>query len=413
MIREAIMSDPQRGRRHPGADRRGSPRAAAGRPHQRAGRGRVHRRGRRRCTACPTPRSTRSPCCCSRPARARRGSRWASPWPRCFERPEVLRRGCATTVRLLRPAIEESLRLDADRPDVLAPRHAMTSSSSGLHAPAGLGDPPLPRRREPRPGALGAARRVRHHPAAEAIARVRQRPARVPRHARRPRGDDRRHQRAARPAAATCGSIPTPNRPATSACTNAARQRSRSCSDDRVQRARLHRRPTSRLLGEEHIRRYRETDGEVGYLWNGVPTLLLTTTGRRSGEPRTSALIFGRDGDDYLVVASMGGAPKHPTWYLNLTANPAAEIQVQGDRIPVDRAHRVGRREAAPLADRDRGVAQLRRVPDPHRPARSRSSCCRRRELGRRRRRRPGPSASPTGRRRCNARGPGRWSRRS
>ena len=88
-------------------------------------------------------------------------------------------------------------------------------------------------------------------------------------------------------------------------------------------------------VGEEHIRRYRETDGEVGYLWNGVPTLLLTTTGRRSGEPRTSALIFARDGDDYLVVASMGGAPTHPTWYLNLTANPAAEIQVLGERIPV------------------------------------------------------------------------------
>jgi len=93
--------------------------------------------------------------------------------------------------------------------------------------------------------------------------------------------------------------------------------------------------PDISLVGEEHIRRYRETDGEVGYLWNGVPTLLLTTTGRRSGQPRTSALIFGRDGDDYLVVASMGGAPQHPSWYVNLTANPAAEIQVRGDRFPV------------------------------------------------------------------------------
>ena len=66
-----------------------------------------------------------------------------------------------------------------------------------------------------------------------------------------------------------------------------------------------------------------------------MPTLLLTTTGRRSGESRTSALIFGRDGDDYLVVASLGGAPKHPSWYLNLTAHPTAEIQVLADRIPV------------------------------------------------------------------------------
>ena len=93
--------------------------------------------------------------------------------------------------------------------------------------------------------------------------------------------------------------------------------------------------PDLTLLGEEHIRRYRETDGEVGYLWNGALALLLTTTGRRSGQPRTSALIFARDGDDYLVVASMGGAPKHPSWYLNLTANPSAEIQVKGDHIPV------------------------------------------------------------------------------
>ena len=68
---------------------------------------------------------------------------------------------------------------------------------------------------------------------------------------------------------------------------------------------------------------------------NGAPTLLLTTTGRHSGEPRTSALIFGRDGDDYLVVASMGGAPQHPSWYLNLTETPVAEIQVRAERIPV------------------------------------------------------------------------------
>ena len=91
--------------------------------------------------------------------------------------------------------------------------------------------------------------------------------------------------------------------------------------------------PDLTLIGEEHIRRYRDTDGEEGYLWNGVPTLLLTTTGRRTGEPRTSALIFGRDGDDYLVVASMGGMPQHPAWYLNLTANPQVEIQVRADRM--------------------------------------------------------------------------------
>jgi deazaflavin-dependent oxidoreductase (nitroreductase family) len=89
------------------------------------------------------------------------------------------------------------------------------------------------------------------------------------------------------------------------------------------------------LIGAEHVRRYQETNGDVGYLWNGVPTLLLTTTGRRSGELRTSALIFGRDGDDYLIVASMGGAPRHPQWYLNVSAHPEAEVQVVADRVPV------------------------------------------------------------------------------
>lgn len=80
--------------------------------------------------------------------------------------------------------------------------------------------------------------------------------------------------------------------------------------------------PDLTLVGEDHIRVYRETGGDTGYLWNGVPTLLLTVTGRRTGRKLTSALIFGRDGDDYLVVASMGGAPSHPSWYVNLQAHP-------------------------------------------------------------------------------------------
>jgi deazaflavin-dependent oxidoreductase (nitroreductase family) len=93
--------------------------------------------------------------------------------------------------------------------------------------------------------------------------------------------------------------------------------------------------PDISLVGAEHVRRYQETDGDVGYEWNGVSTLLLTTTGRRSGQSRTNALIFGQDGDDYLIIASMGGAPNHPNWYLNLQDAPEAEIQVRGDRIPV------------------------------------------------------------------------------
>lgn len=96
-----------------------------------------------------------------------------------------------------------------------------------------------------------------------------------------------------------------------------------------------YRAPDLALVGDDHVAAYRATDGETGYLWNGVPTLLLTVTGRRSGRPRTSALIFGRDGDDYLVVASMGGAPKHPNWYANIKADPTASIQVGSDQFPV------------------------------------------------------------------------------
>lgn len=90
------------------------------------------------------------------------------------------------------------------------------------------------------------------------------------------------------------------------------------------------------LFGQEHIDRYVATDGEEGHDWEGTQTLILTTTGRRSGDPRPQALIYGRHGDDYLVVASKGGAPRHPAWYLNLDANPDVEIQVWGDKM---RAH--------------------------------------------------------------------------
>ncbi|MGI5218839.1 nitroreductase family deazaflavin-dependent oxidoreductase [Nocardia sp. CA-290969] len=93
--------------------------------------------------------------------------------------------------------------------------------------------------------------------------------------------------------------------------------------------------PDLSLVGAGHVARYRETDGEVGYVWNGTNILLLTTTGRKSGRPRTSALIYGRDGADYLVVASAGGAATHPAWYLNLRANPVAEVQIKAERVRV------------------------------------------------------------------------------
>src|SRR5947209_17686624 len=64
--------------------------------------------------------------------------------------------------------------------------------------------------------------------------------------------------------------------------------------------------PDTSLLGAEHIRRYEETNGEVGHMWNGATALVLTTTGRKTGQPRKFALIYARDGNDYLGVASVG-----------------------------------------------------------------------------------------------------------
>jgi deazaflavin-dependent oxidoreductase (nitroreductase family) len=87
------------------------------------------------------------------------------------------------------------------------------------------------------------------------------------------------------------------------------------------------------LFGQEHIDRYRETDGEEGHDWQGTHTLLLTTKGRKSGEDRTTPLIYGQDDGRYMVVASKGGAPTPPAWYLNLKENPEVEVQVKDKRF--------------------------------------------------------------------------------
>jgi deazaflavin-dependent oxidoreductase (nitroreductase family) len=89
------------------------------------------------------------------------------------------------------------------------------------------------------------------------------------------------------------------------------------------------------LFGPEHVRVYRETGGERGYHWRGTTILLLTTTGRKSGEERTTPLIHRVDGDRWIVVASKGGTPDHPDWYLNLAEDPEIEIQVKDEVIPV------------------------------------------------------------------------------
>ena len=88
------------------------------------------------------------------------------------------------------------------------------------------------------------------------------------------------------------------------------------------------------LFGQEHVKRYVETDGEQGHDWlRGSSTLILTTKGRRSGEQRSTPLIYANHGDDYLVVASKGGSDEPPDWYRNLQENPAVQVQVKGDRF--------------------------------------------------------------------------------
>jgi deazaflavin-dependent oxidoreductase (nitroreductase family) len=82
-----------------------------------------------------------------------------------------------------------------------------------------------------------------------------------------------------------------------------------------------------------HIREYVESDGKKGHRWRGLPTLLLTTRGRKSGKLRRTALIYGRDGKDYLLVGSNGGEPNHPLWYLSLVETPEVEIQVGADKF--------------------------------------------------------------------------------
>ncbi len=97
---------------------------------------------------------------------------------------------------------------------------------------------------------------------------------------------------------------------------------------------------------KDHLRRYLATDGADGYLWDAslgggkglVPTLLLTTIGRKSGKVLTLPLIFGRSGANYVVVASKGGAPTHPAWYLNLQTNPEVQVQVKAEKFTA-RAH--------------------------------------------------------------------------
>lgn len=111
------------------------------------------------------------------------------------------------------------------------------------------------------------------------------------------------------------------------------------------------------LFGQEHVDRYRETDGEEGYVWReGSTILLLTTYGRKTGSPTTTPLIFDLDdGGNPVVVASKGGAPEHPGWYRNMLRNPHVEVQIKAERF---HAHpRVAEGE-----ERERLWAQMNRM---------------------------------------------------
>ena len=110
------------------------------------------------------------------------------------------------------------------------------------------------------------------------------------------------------------------------------------------------------LFGQEHVDRYRATDGAEGHIWREDSTiLLLTTKGRRTGNETTTPLIYDLDGENPVVVASKGGAPDHPGWFLNLEKNQEAKVQILGDVFPV-------RPRVAEGEERERLWAQMNRM---------------------------------------------------
>ena len=103
------------------------------------------------------------------------------------------------------------------------------------------------------------------------------------------------------------------------------------------------------LFGQDHIDRYISTGGAEGYEWErGTTVLLLTTKGRKTGEERVAPLIFREHDGAYLVVASKGGSPVPPAWYVNLQADPDVTVQIKGERFPA-RARTAGDAERAEL----------------------------------------------------------------
>ena len=91
--------------------------------------------------------------------------------------------------------------------------------------------------------------------------------------------------------------------------------------------------PDINAFNRKVIAEFRENDGAVTGPFAGSPLLLLTTTGAKSGIARTTPLVHTRDGDHVVVIASKGGAPRHPDWFRNITANPLVEVELPGERF--------------------------------------------------------------------------------
>jgi len=116
----------------------------------------------------------------------------------------------------------------------------------------------------------------------------------------------------------------------------------------------------------DHIELYR-TDPEKAHMWDAsaaggsglLPTLLLTTTGRKTGEPRALPLIYGNAGDSYVIIASKGGLPTHPIWYLNLQAKPECELMVGAKAVSARARVAIG-------GERERFWAEMAKIYPPY-----------------------------------------------
>ena len=91
-------------------------------------------------------------------------------------------------------------------------------------------------------------------------------------------------------------------------------------------------RRVANVLGRVNAALYKASGGKMGGSMKGAPILLLTTTGRKTGKSRTNPLLYLTDGDALVIVASVGGAPTHPVWFLNLKANPDVEVRIGNEK---------------------------------------------------------------------------------